>query len=148
MLKKTITYTDYNGITRTEDFYFNLSKVELTEMQMTTEGGLDVMLTNISNSKDSKAIFQVFKKIIMKAYGEKTPDGKRFMKSEDISAGFEQTEAYSILIMELLQDPEKMTKFIESLLPADLVAEAKKQQAAGKLPSSVSEVPAAAPENE
>lgn len=148
MLKKTITYTDYNGITRTEDFYFNLSKVELTEMQMTTEGGLDVMLTNISNSKDSKAIFQVFKKIIMKAYGEKTPDGKRFMKSEDISAGFEQTEAYSILVMELLQDPEKMTKFIESLLPADLVAEVKKQQAAGKLPSSVSEVPAAAPENE
>ena len=104
MLKKTITYTDYDGNTRTEDFYFNLNKAEIAEMELSTNGGMEKMLTQIVNSQDGKRIMEVFKGIILKAYGVKTADGKRFEKSEEISKAFEQTEAYSELFMELVTD--------------------------------------------
>jgi hypothetical protein len=82
MLKKKITYVDFDGITRTEDFYFNLTKAEVTEMEMSTEGGLAKMLEKIVAAKDSKRIIEVFKDLILKAYGEKSPDGKRFIKNQ------------------------------------------------------------------
>ena len=88
MLKKTVTYVDYNGVERTEDFYFNLSKAEITEMELSVEGGLSKMLEDVVNSKDNKQILAVFKEIILKAYGEKSADGRRFMKSEEISKAF------------------------------------------------------------
>ena len=85
MLKKTITYTDYNGVRRTEDFWFNLSKAEIMEMEMGTAGGLAEMLQNIVNAQDGPAIIKTFKELVLKAYGEKTPDGKYFRKSPEIS---------------------------------------------------------------
>ena len=97
MLKKTITYEDFNGVERKEDFYFNLSKAEIMEMQFGTVGGLDVMLKKIIDAKDVKSIMDTFKMLILKAYGIKSDDGRRFIKSEEISKEFEQTEAYSIL---------------------------------------------------
>lgn len=121
MLKKTITYTDYNGVERTEDFYFNFTKAELAEMEMGTSGGLSERLHKIINSKDVPSIIKEFKEIIYKAYGEKSDDGKRFMKSEDISNGFAQTEAYSILFMELANDADYAATFIKQILPADYV---------------------------
>ncbi len=101
MLKKTITYIDYNGVERTEDFYFNLNKSEILEMEMGTTGGFVEMVQKIVAAKDAPAIIAIFKDLILKAYGEKSLDGKRFVKSKELSDAFAQTEAYSQLFMEL-----------------------------------------------
>ena len=120
MLKKTFTYTDYNGVERTEDHYFNLNKAEVMEMEMSTKGGLAEMIQRIIAAQDAPAIIKVFKDLIRKAYGVKSADGKRFIKSEEIWAEFEQTEAYSMLFMELATDADAASKFINAIVPADL----------------------------
>lgn len=120
MLKKTITYIDYNGTERTEDHYFNLSKAEITEMEMGIAGGLSSMLQGVIDAKDTPAIIKIFKEIILKAYGEKSPDGKRFIKSEELSTAFSQTEAYSQLFMELATDADAAAKFVNGIMPSDL----------------------------
>ena len=120
MLKKTITYTDYNGLERTEDFYFNLTKAELMEMEMSIEGGLAEMIQKVVAAKDGKAIIRIFKDLVLKAYGEKSPDGKRFIKSEEISTAFSQTEAYSELYMELATDDKAAAAFVNGIVPANL----------------------------
>ena len=118
MLKKTITYTDYNGTERTEDFYFNLSKAEVMEMEMGIDGGLSEMITKIVAAKDAPAIIKIFKELVLKAYGEKSADGKRFIKSEEISTAFSQTEAYSDLYMELATNADEAAKFVNGIIPA------------------------------
>lgn len=117
MLKKTITYKDYDGNARTEDFYFNLTKAELMEMEMGTTGGLTQMVNKIVAEQETPKIVALFKDIILKAYGEKSPDGKRFIKSEEISTAFSQTEAYSDLFMELATNDGKAAEFINSIIP-------------------------------
>ncbi len=130
MLKKTITYKDYNDNERTEDFYFNLSKAELMEMEMSTTGGLAESIKNIVAAQDAPAIIKIFKDLILKAYGEKSPDGKRFMKEDEygrpLYPKFRDTEAYSILFMELSTDADKAANFINSIIPADARDAAKK----------------------
>ena len=128
MLKKTIKYTDFNGVERTEDFYFNLTKAELMEMEMSTTGGLTEMVRRIVNTQDTPSILRVFKKIILKAYGQKSDDGKRFIKNEELSKEFEQTEAYSELFIELLQNEAEAAKFVNGLLPADLAKQVEEAQ--------------------
>ena len=118
MLKKTITYIDYNEVERTEDFYFNLTKAEIMEMELSTTGGLSEMITRIVNAKDAPAIIKIFKDLILKAYGEKSADGKRFVKSQEISEAFAQTEAYSILFMELSTNADAAAKFVNAIVPA------------------------------
>ena len=117
MYKKTITYEDYNNVTRTEDFYFNLTQAELAEMEFGTSGGLADMLTQISKSKDQPSIIAMFKKIILAAYGVKSPDGKYFRKTEEIRNDFMSTEAYSILFMELASDSDSASEFINGVIP-------------------------------
>lgn len=117
MLKKTITYTDYDGHTRTEDFFFNLTKAETLEMELSTSGGMTQMINRIIAAKDAPAIIKVFKELLLKAYGEKSPDGKRFIKSKELSEAFSQTEAYSQLFMELASDPDAGANFINNLVP-------------------------------
>lgn len=117
MLKETMTYADYNGVTRTEDFYFNLSNAEITEMEMTTEGGLADRIQKIVAAQDLPAIIKVFKDLILKAYGEKSDDGKRFVKSEEISTAFSQTEAYSQLFMNLATDEDAAARFVNGIVP-------------------------------
>ncbi len=117
MLKKTITYTDYNGVERTEDFYFNLTKAELMEMEIGTTGGMADMIKRIIDAKDAPAIIKIFKELVLKAYGEKSADGKRFVKSEEISNGFAQTEAYSQLFMELATDADAAAAFVNGIIP-------------------------------
>ena len=117
MLKKTITYTDYNKVERTEDFYFNLTKAELMEMEMGAVGGLSGMIEKIVSAKDAPAIIKVFKELVLKAYGEKSADGKRFIKSKEISDAFSQTEAYSQLFMELATDADAASKFVNGIAP-------------------------------
>lgn len=125
MLKKTITYTDYNGVERTEDFYFNLSKAELMEMELSAVGGLGDTIQKIISAKDNPAIIKIFKDLVLKAYGEKSADGKRFVKSSEISAGFEQTEAYSNLFMELATDADAAASFVNGIIPKDLQGDPK-----------------------
>lgn len=124
MIKKRIAYTDYNEIEREEDFYFNLTKAELVEMEMTTAGGLVEMINKIVASKDQAAIIKVFKDLVLKAYGEKSPDGKRFMKSKELSTAFSQTEAYSILFMELATNDGAAAEFIKGIVPSDTAKQA------------------------
>lgn len=132
MLKKTIKYNDYNGVERTEDFYFNLTAAEITEMEMTTEGGLAEMIQRIVAAQDVKAIIKVFKDIVLASYGEKSADGRRFMKSDEIRDAFAQTEAYSIMFMELATDADKAAEFINGIVPADVA----KQAASTKHPAA------------
>lgn len=120
MLKKTITYVDYNGNERVEDFYFNLTKAEATEMELSVEGGLTKKLEDIVNSQNNKEIIALFKEIILKAYGEKSQDGKRFIKSEELSEAFSQTEAFSELFMELALDEKAAADFVNGILPANI----------------------------
>lgn len=123
MLKKTITYTDYNGIERTEDFYFNLNKAEILEMELSTEGGLQQTIEKIIAAQDMPALSKYFKDIILMSYGEKSPDGKRFIKNQEIRDAFAQTEAFSELYVELATDDVAAADFINGVIPAMPVAE-------------------------
>lgn len=123
MLKKTITYTDYDDVERTEDYYFNLSKAELIMMDSSVVGGLRQRLEKIIQSKDNVAIMEVFKDLIHRSYGVKSDDGKRFVKSDELSIEFEQTEAYSELVMELLSNPDKAADFVNAIMPKGLMQE-------------------------
>ena len=117
MLKKTVTYTDYNGSERTEDFDFNLTKAEIMEMELTTVGGLSAMIEKIVAAKDGPTIIKTFKDLVLKAYGEKSADGRRFIKSPEIAEAFSQTEAYSQIFMELATDDEAAAKFVNGIIP-------------------------------
>lgn len=121
MLKKTVTYTDYNGTKRTEDFYFNLSKAELTEMELSIDGGMTTMLNEIVAAKDGVKIIKAFKEIVLKSYGEKSPDGRRFIKSKELADAFSQTEAYSIIFMELATSDDAAADFIKAVMPEGAV---------------------------
>ena len=116
MITKTITYTDYNGLERTEKFYFNLSEVELSD------GDIYDTLVKITNTGDPQTLLGLFKKIILAAYGEKSEDGRRFIKNDEIRSAFSQTEAYSKLFMELATDDTKGAEFVNGILPASLAA--------------------------
>ena len=125
MLKKTITYTDFNDTERTEDFYFNLSKAELTEWELTSKGGLGNLIEEIINANDNKKIIELFKTIVLKAYGEKSEDGKRFVKSAALREAFEQSAAYDALFMELLTNEKTAADFINGIVPSDLAQKLK-----------------------
>lgn len=131
MLKKTIAYTDYNGVERKEDFYFNLSKAEIMEMEMSTSGGLTEMISKIVAAQDTPAIIKLFKDLVLRAYGEKSLDGKRFVKIDEngipLSRAFSQTEAYSVLFMELATDEEAASEFVNGIVPADVSKAAKEE---------------------
>ena len=132
MLKKTITYTDYNGTERTENFYFSLNKAEIMDMELSVSGGMRQLLQNIIDKQDIPNIITTFKKLIRDAYGEKSPDGRRFIKSKELTDAFVQTEAYSELYMELLGDAEKAAAFISGIMPADVVAAVNKKEEEAK----------------
>lgn len=124
MITETIKYTDYNGVEREEKFLFNLSKAELMEMEMGTTGGLTEMIQKIIETQDAPSIIKIFKELILKAYGEKSADGKRFIKVNDqgvpLSIAFSQTEAYSQLFMKLATDADAAAKFVRGIVPGDL----------------------------
>lgn len=129
MIKKTISYTDYDGNERTEDFYFNLSKPELIEMQTSEAGGLEKKIEKISKEQDIKKIIELMKDIIQRSYGIKSDDGKRFIKNQEVLDEFMQSEAYSELFMALATDANAASEFINGILPKGLVEEAKKLEA-------------------
>lgn len=130
MITKSITYTDYNGVERTENFMFNLSKAEIMEMELTTTGGLAEMIQRIVAAQDTPSIIKIFKDLILKSYGVKSPDGKHFVKSKELSTEFSQSEAYSVLFMELATDADAAAAFVNGIVPSDVAKQAKTMPAA------------------
>ena len=129
MIKKTITYVDLNGIERKEDFYFALRKDELMDMELGTTGGFTDMVQKIIDAKDQPALMKLFKEFVLKSYGIKSDDGRRFIKNDRVREEFEQTEAYSIIYMELLTDAKKAAEFVNGVVPSDIAEQAAKKQA-------------------
>ena len=117
MLKKTITYTDYDGNQRTEDFYFNLSKAEVVEMELSTEGRLSNWMEKVVKTNNEPELIKLFKELVLKAYGEKSSDGRRFIKNDELSTAFSQTEAYTVLFMSLATDANAAADFVNGILP-------------------------------
>lgn len=126
MLKKTITYEDFNGTTLKEDFFFHLSKAELIELEMSHQGGLSATLARIVAAEDAKSIIEEFKNIILTSYGVRSDDGKRFIKSQELREEFVSTEAYSTLFMELVTDTDAAVEFVNGVIPAGMAEEAAK----------------------
>ena len=124
MIAKTIKYKDYNGVDREEKFFFNLTQAEITEMEMSVDGGLAETIKRVIDAKSQPEIIKIFKKLILKAYGEKSVDGKRFRKVDDeghpLSVAFSETEAYSNLFMELATDDEKAAEFVNGIMPHNI----------------------------
>lgn len=128
MLVKTITYKDFDGEERTETHYFHISKAELTQLRLSAAGGIEKRLQRIVDTKDQPSLIRQFTELFDMAYGVKSDDGRKFMKSPEILADFKATEAYSILFMELLQNDDTATEFIKQVLPSDLIEEAEKEE--------------------
>lgn len=116
MTKETITYTDLNGVERTEDFYFDLSKPEIVKMQMSEKGGYDIQLKSIASCDNGALIMEFFEQFIKRAYGIKSDDGRRFMKSEEISNAFIETPAYEILFEKLVTNADAASEFVNRVL--------------------------------
>lgn len=125
MIKKTIEYVDFDDNVRSEDFYFNLTKDELLQLGVKYPGGLEHKINKLISSNDMQEIYDIFRTIILESYGEKSEDGRRFVKSEEMTTAFSQTNAFSELIMELVGDSGYGAEFIEGLLPKDLLEEVK-----------------------
>lgn len=117
MLKKTITYTDFNDVERTEDFYFNLTEAELLEMELSVKGGLVEMINRIISAQDNPTLIKIFKDLVLKSYGVKSPDGRQFIKNDQVRDEFAQTRAYSILFMELATNADVASAFVNGIIP-------------------------------
>lgn len=117
MVVEKIKYTDFNGLDREEEFMFNLTEAEITEMELTTDGGLSDSIKKIIAAQDTPQIIKVFKMLLLKSYGEKSADGRRFVKSEKLSEEFSQTNAYSQLFMKLATDDKAAVAFINGIMP-------------------------------
>lgn len=135
MLKKTITYTDYDGNERTEDYWFHLNKVDVMEMEASEDGGYSEMLKKMVEEKNVPLMMKTFKTLILKSVGIKSEDGKHFRKPEGYAEDFASTEAYSVLFAELCTNAESAISFISGILPLD--AQQRKE-----LMSKVTELPA------
>lgn len=140
MLKKTITWEDFNGEQVSEDFFFHLSKAELVELELSHEGGLEAAIKRIAAANDGKAIIAEFKNIILGAYGQRSPDGRRFIKNQAIRDEFESTEAYSTLFMELVTDAGKAAEFVRGVVPKDLAEEVAKVASLTPVPPEAPQV--------
>lgn len=127
MIKKTVTYKDFDGNERTEDFYFHLTEQELAEWELSVDGGLSGVLSRIIKSSDNKKLIAIFKDLLIRSYGVKTPDGRGFVKNQEVLNDFIYTQAFSDIYMELATDDKAASEFVNGIIPARLAAEAKKE---------------------
>lgn len=119
MLKKTVTYIDFDGNERTEDFFFNLTEQEIAEMELSTEGGLGNFINKAVAAKSQVELIELFKKLILAAYGVKSADGRRFVKNDTVREDFMSTQAFSDIYMELVQDADKASSFFNGIVPKE-----------------------------
>ena len=129
MYNKTVTYKDYKGNTRTEDFYFNLNKAELVELELSTKGCLTVMMDRIIAAQDNATLFKIFKDLVSKSYGVLSDDGRKFVKNQEVLDDFMQTEAYSIIFSELATNAEAAAEFFNNVIPQNLAKELAEEEA-------------------
>ena len=127
MFTKKIKYEDFNGEQRERKFYFNLSKAELLEMELSTNGGYENYINRIIETRDQAELIRIFKDLILKSYGVKSDDGERFIKTQELTDAFTQTDAYSELFMELATNAESATAFVNGIKPKALAAEVSKE---------------------
>lgn len=120
MIHETVTYTDYNGMSRTETFYFHFTQAEIMEMQLSVEGGFNARVQRMIDAKDQPSIIKLVKDFVLDAYGVKSEDGRRFMKNEEIRKSFEENPAYSIIFMKLATDADAASKFVNGVAPSDM----------------------------
>lgn len=132
MIKKTITYVDFNGNERTEDFYFNLSKAELMRMELGVKGGMTEMMNRMIAAQDAPAMMEVFENLVRQSYGVKTPDGRGFVKRPEDYEAFKSTEAYSELFVELITNPDACAEFFNGVIPANLAKQVEEEMAKQK----------------
>jgi hypothetical protein len=125
MIKKTVTFKDFDGNERTEDFYFHMTEQELTEWEFSVDGGLSGVLTRIINSTDLTKYVEIFKDLLIKSYGVKTPDGRGFIKNKEVLDNFIYTQAFSDIYMELATDDKAAAEFVNGIIPASLKEKAK-----------------------
>lgn len=134
MLTKTIKYKDFNGQDKVKNFYFNLSKSELAEMDLVEKAGIEQTIKKMINEDDRENIVKLFKKLVLRAYGVKSADGERFEKSDELRAAFEQHPAYDVLFMELISSEKAMSDFINAVVPSEV------SEAAAKNKKSIDEI--------
>lgn len=120
MIKKTVTYTDFNGSERTETFYFHYSQAEILEMELSVDGGFGERIQRIIDAKDQPSLIRVIKKFVLDAYGVKSDDGKRFIKNDEVRAAFEECPAFSTIFMEMVTNDAAAAEFVKGVVPADL----------------------------
>ena len=120
MLTKTVKYTDYNDNERTETFNFHLTKAEIAEMELSMPGGMSATIQRIIEAQDTKELIAIFKDLLLKSYGVKSPDGRQFIKNDELREEFSQTEAYSEIFMELATDAKAASDFVNGIVPADM----------------------------
>lgn len=132
MIKKTITYIDFNGNERTEDFFFNLNKAELMRMELGVKGGMTEMMNRMIAAQDAPAMMEVFEELVRKSYGVKTPDGRGFVKRPEDYEAFKSTEAYSELFVELITNPDACAEFFNGVIPANLAKQVEEEMAKQK----------------
>lgn len=125
MLKKIIKYEDFNGVEKSKEFHFNLSKAEIAEMELEIPGGMSAYLKRITEAQDTPTLVKIFKDLVLRSYGVKSDDGERFIKSPELRQEFEQSAAYSELFMELATDAEAAASFVNGIMPKQLVEKAK-----------------------
>ena len=139
MYKKRITYTDYDGYTRTEDFYFNLTQAELIKMEVSQTGGMQKYLQTIAKTEDKKALYDLFADLVHRSYGVKSDDGTRFIKNEALATDFEQTPAYDELMVSFFQDENAMSDFVSGISPRALADRVTEMKNNGTLPNLLEE---------
>lgn len=120
MLKKVIKYVDFNDKEQEATYYFNLTKAEVAEMELSTPGGLTKKIENMVLETDSNEMIRLFKTLILDSYGVKSPDGSSFIKNAALREEFSHSAAYSELFMELATNADAATEFINGILPSDL----------------------------
>lgn len=140
MLKKTIVYEDFNGEEVSEDFFFHLTQAELVELELSHKDGLSTSLQRIIDAEDGKGIVEEFQNIILSAYGQKSPDGRRFVKNDAVREDFKSTGAYSKLFMELVTDTDAAIEFVNGVIPKGMAEEAAKLTALAPVPEPEPEV--------
>lgn len=117
MLKKRVTYIDYNGVQQTEDFYFHLKPSELAELEVSVEGGYSELLEKAKNEDNHQVLYKFVKDVLTKSYGIKSEDGKRFIKNDELVEAFEQSPAYDEIFMEVISNPENFNAFVDAVTP-------------------------------
>jgi hypothetical protein len=145
MLKKTIKYEDFNGEEHEEDFYFNFTKAELAELEMSRQGGISEYMKKIVAAKSQPELAALFKEIVLLAYGERSEDGSRFVKTQELRDSFQTTNAYSELYMELITDAEAATEFMKAIIPTFEEQPAERPVPQDHKPKAMPAIPAGPP---